>query len=181
MSKAEQIKMLLEEAFTHYQQPLYRYFYQFLRDREQAEDLVQTTFLRMQVALGRMEHLPISIDSPWMYRIGYNLAVDVYRKKKLRQILSLDTSPSEQDMIPWIELMVDECKGNDPAFMAEVRERLKETLALLSQEDQMLFLRTFAGFPLAETPATAGKTQKANMMRLYRKRRSLRQKVGLLG
>jgi RNA polymerase sigma-70 factor (ECF subfamily) len=85
------------EAFAElveiYKGKLFQLAYRMLNNRQEAEDVVQDTFMRMH------EHLERYDDShkfsTWIYRIATNLCIDRLRRKKAAY--SLDADVSEGD------------------------------------------------------------------------------------
>lgn len=79
----------LASAFEQYRGPLQRYVRSLVRDRAEADDITQETFLRAY------QNLPTLQDqaklSPWLYRIATNLCYDRFRQTASRPIAqSLD-------------------------------------------------------------------------------------------
>jgi RNA polymerase sigma-70 factor (ECF subfamily) len=72
-----------------YQDALTSYVYRFLGDVKECEDLLQETFLR--VYRNRHSYRPIAKFSTWLYTIAGNLARSEYRKRKRRQVYSLQS------------------------------------------------------------------------------------------
>lgn len=109
---------------------IYRYCYFKLYDRQSAQDITQETFLRFY----RQE---LSLDNgrelPYLYTIAKNLCVDVFRKK------SMDTLES-----------IEEEAVYDPSEEWADRLTLRDIIAKLPQEEQeLLFLRYANELPLA--------------------------------
>ena len=74
---------------SRYKDSLMHYIYRFLHDVEECEDLLQETFLR--VYRNRHSYRRIAKFSTWLYTIAGNLARSEYRKRKLRQLYSLQS------------------------------------------------------------------------------------------
>ncbi|MEM1271967.1 MAG: sigma-70 family RNA polymerase sigma factor, partial [Bacteroidota bacterium] len=81
------------EAFdilvSRFKDPLSNYIYRFLGDRNECEDLLQETFLR--VYRNRHSYRRIAKFSTWLYTIAGNLARSEYRKRKRRRVYSLQS------------------------------------------------------------------------------------------
>ncbi len=79
-----------------YKQQLLNFVFRFLNNREQAEDVVQETFLR--VYRKRHAYKQVAKFSTWIYTIAGNLARTELRKRKRRQLFSLsDIGMEEKD------------------------------------------------------------------------------------
>src|SRR5262245_65888737 len=86
---------------------IYRLAYRMTGKREDAEDVVQETFVRAYRQLGRFEAR--SNFGTWLYRVGFNCAIDYMRARPHRELaesqetlerISPDTStPSMDDLV----------------------------------------------------------------------------------
>ncbi len=77
------------ELLDRYQRPVFSLVYRMVRDREQAEDLAQETFIKVFNHLESFN--PKYKFSSWIFKIASNLAIDALRKKELDTV-SLDGS-----------------------------------------------------------------------------------------
>src|SRR5687768_6546763 len=69
--------------FRTYYQPLCQYAYSFLRDKEDAEEVVQSTFL---LVWEKREALAIRASvKPYLYAMVRNACLNVIKHKKVRQ------------------------------------------------------------------------------------------------
>ena len=82
-----------ESAFNdlvrHYQQSVYGIVRRLLGGHEEAQDISQDVFIRAYGSLNAFR--AESSFSTWLYRIAVNLSLNALRKRKLRQILSIDS------------------------------------------------------------------------------------------
>jgi RNA polymerase sigma-70 factor (ECF subfamily) len=77
-----------ETLARRYEKKLLNFLYRFVNNREQAEDLVQKTLLK--VYRNRLKFRNRGKFSTWMYTIAANLARDYLRKYRRYQFVSLD-------------------------------------------------------------------------------------------
>ncbi len=78
------------ELVRRYERPIFSLIYRMVRNREQAEDLSQETFVK---ALNAIEsYRPEYKFSSWIFKIANNVAIDHLRRREL-ETLSLDGSP----------------------------------------------------------------------------------------
>lgn len=77
------------ELLERYQRPVFSLIYRMVRDREQAEDLAQETFVKVFNNIERYD--PRYKFSSWIFKIASNLSIDALRKKELSTV-SLDGS-----------------------------------------------------------------------------------------
>src|SRR5262245_44344003 len=80
------------EAFAilaaHYRDLAYAYAFARLRDREEAEDVVQETFVRAYLGLGELRGN--ASWEAWVMRIARNLCHDTLRRKQVRRSQPID-------------------------------------------------------------------------------------------
>lgn len=76
-----------EEIVRRYKDQLLNFVYRFLNNHEEAEDVVQETFLR--VYRNRFAYTRIAKFSTWIYTIAGNLARTELRRRKRRRLFSL--------------------------------------------------------------------------------------------
>ena len=77
------------ELLGRYQRPVFSIIYRMIRDREQAEDLAQETFVRVFNNIDRYD--PRFKFSSWIFKIATNLTIDHIRRKELNTV-SIDGS-----------------------------------------------------------------------------------------
>ncbi|HEX2202498.1 MAG TPA: sigma-70 family RNA polymerase sigma factor [Longimicrobium sp.] len=77
------------ELLGRYQRPVFSLVYRMVRDREQAEDLAQETFVRVFNNIERYD--PAYKFSSWIFKIATNLTIDWMRRKEVPTV-SLDGS-----------------------------------------------------------------------------------------
>jgi RNA polymerase sigma-70 factor (ECF subfamily) len=78
------------ELVRRYERPIFSLIYRMVRNREQAEDLSQETFVK---ALNAIEsYRPEYKFSSWIFKIANNVSIDHLRRREL-DTLSIDGSP----------------------------------------------------------------------------------------
>ncbi|HEV3048698.1 MAG TPA: sigma-70 family RNA polymerase sigma factor [Longimicrobium sp.] len=77
------------ELLGRFQRPVFSIIYRMIRDREQAEDLAQETFVRVFNNIDRYD--PRYKFSSWIFKIATNLTIDHIRRKELDTV-SIDGS-----------------------------------------------------------------------------------------
>lgn len=78
------------ELVRRYERPIFSLVYRMVRNREQAEDLSQETFVKALNALD--SYRPEFKFSSWIFKIANNAAIDQLRRREL-DTLSLEGSP----------------------------------------------------------------------------------------
>ena len=90
VSRAQQgSEKAYRELLGRYQRPVFSIIYRMIRDREQAEDLAQETFVRVFNHIDRYD--PRYKFSSWIFKIATNLTIDWIRRKELNTV-SIDGS-----------------------------------------------------------------------------------------
>ncbi|MCP5104882.1 MAG: RNA polymerase sigma factor [bacterium] len=82
-----QVRQGDQQAFTQlvgiYQEQVFKLAFGFFRDRDDAMEIVQETFLRIYEKIHGFDHAQTQTAfKNWVYRIAYNLCIDFYRKFK---------------------------------------------------------------------------------------------------
>lgn len=78
------------ELVRRYERPVFSLVFRMVRNREQAEDLSQETFIKVLNAI--QSYRPEYKFSSWVFKIANNAAIDFLRKREL-DTLSLEGSP----------------------------------------------------------------------------------------
>ncbi len=96
-----------------YEKQLYSYLRRYLQNAEQAEDVFQATFMQLHLKCDQFQEG--RRFRPWLYQIATNQAIDMQRKNKRHQILSLNGNRrNNEDGGQLMDLLV----GNEPNPMA---------------------------------------------------------------
>ncbi|KAA0550305.1 RNA polymerase sigma factor SigX [Bacillus sp. BGMRC 2118] len=71
---------VFQELYDKYHQDLFQFLYYMVRNREQAEDLVQEVYIKVLKAYDRFEGK--SSEKTWLFSIARHVAIDHFRKQK---------------------------------------------------------------------------------------------------
>ena len=82
------------ELCTRNSQRVFSMIYRVTKNREDAEDALQSSILRALLHLGQFDGR--SSFATWFTRIGINSALMILRQKRFRQESSIDSAPEEQ-------------------------------------------------------------------------------------
>ncbi|MFN8478622.1 MAG: RNA polymerase sigma factor [Kouleothrix sp.] len=148
-----------ELLVERYQLPLFRFLRGLVGSPEQAEDLLQETFLRAFRAIG-------SLDDPgllrgWLYRIAHNLALSALRRRRL---------------ISWLPLQPGRLLGvvsHDRTAIEAAEVNAALACVPLDQRAPLL-LHLVAGFSYAEVAVLLGVSEGTVRMRISRGRAAFR-------
>ena len=180
------------EEFTERAEPLRRellaHCYRMLGAADEAEDLVQETYLRAWRAYGTFEGR--SSVRTWLYRIATNVCLTALEQRGRRALPSgLGGPAADPDALPapaepglaWLQPIPDALvtpAAQDPAAIVTARESLR--LALIAslqylppRQRAVLLLRDVLGFPAAEVATMLGTSVVAVKSTLQRARARL--------
>lgn len=150
-----------------------------LGDEQEAEDVLQETFMSAFEAVAGFEGR--SKLSTWLYRIAYNASLMRLRKRKQMTTFSLDRPARDEDGIglPMRHQLVDwSTVPDDELLTAEAREEMDRAIAELPEALRSTFvLRDIQGLSGAETAEVLGITVQAVKTRLHRARLQLRDRL----
>jgi len=154
---------------------VFRLAYRMTGNEQDAEDVVQDSFLRAYRQLGRFESR--ANFGTWLYRITANCAVDLMRAKQARHDQSRRESLDEAEALPAADLPGPERLAQS----AEIRQRVEEALGLLSPLERAAFtLRHYEGRSIDEIGRTLGLGTSAAKHSVFRAVRKLRASLGSL-
>jgi RNA polymerase sigma-70 factor (ECF subfamily) len=157
-----------------YSGPIYRLGLRMLGNSQDAEDILQNTFLNA------LTHLPgfegRSSLSTWLYRIAANEALMLIRRRKPEP--SLDEAESrvgEADLIP-VQFADWSALPEDQLLSGEGRQALDAAIASLPEPQRIVFLlRDVQGLSIRETAEALDLTETNVKTRLLRARLQLRE------
>jgi len=89
-----------EEIVDRYQRSFIRKAVSILRNEDDAYDVVQEVFVRIYMNAGKFKSHEGASFSSWAYTILINQCYSSYRKKHIREIISLDFVPELIEIIP---------------------------------------------------------------------------------
>ncbi len=135
-----------DEAASYIDQ-LYRVAFHLTKRKDDADDLVQETYLRAISNYGQFE--PGTNLKAWLTTILYNLFVNRYRRDK--RTVSFD-QPATDTETSWLDNMESSNPGPEAEFLqTELKDKLKEALDSLSEESATpIVLVDIGGFSYAE-------------------------------
>jgi RNA polymerase sigma-70 factor, ECF subfamily len=165
-----------EELVTKYDRRLFRIAYGVTHNREDAEDVVQESFLKAYQHLA--DFRGASQLSTWLIRITVNEALTKLRKRRTAREVSVDADfEADSDMRP-LEV-VDWAPNPEQSYRAsELREILTGILEELEPVSRTVFvLRDIEGLTTDETTAAMNMSISAVKARLWRVRLQIRQRL----
>ncbi|HEC22207.1 MAG TPA: sigma-70 family RNA polymerase sigma factor [Chloroflexi bacterium] len=160
--------------FEAYSDRLFRVAVGVLGDEDEAEGVVQDTFLRLFESLDRFEGR--SKLGTWLYRVAYNASLDRLRKR--RPTRPIDDDPDEGEL-PAPAILVDWSHIPESLLdTAEAQAELEAAIAELPESLRSAFvLREIEGLSTRETAEVLEISEGAVKVRLHRARLLLRERL----
>jgi len=162
----------LEIIFDMYSDKIYRLAIGILHDEQQADGVVQDTFLKLITSFESFEGR--SSISTWLYRVAYNESLKRIERSKRNISLdvALDNDFMPSNFAPWDEVP-------DTAFNSrEAIEQMQRAIDDLPPLLKVVFtLRDVEGLSTAETASIVNITKSAVKVRLHRARLLLREQL----
>ncbi len=107
--------------YHEYYTPIYRYIYFRVKNREEAEDLVQTVFLKVYATLPSMQGDTIS-PRAFFFTVARNSIIDFYRKQSYRRHSGEEAYADTPDEAPQPNERAEQ--NEEAAWLKTVVERL---------------------------------------------------------
>ena len=127
----EAVRLLFEEN----KKKIFSLAYQYTKNAEDAEDILQETFIKAYRSLHRFDIKEGNSFSPWLCRIGINCSIDYLRRNKNRKEKDLAQNNIEN-------LASDNVNSNpeNTSAQREIREKIDQTLNKLSGQQKIIFI-----------------------------------------
>ena len=180
LAAIEQVRAGDGDAFRllveRYSRSIFRLTYRMTGNEQDAEDMVQETFLRAY----RQIH---SYDAragfgTWLFRIATNCSLDLLRKRGVRRE---SQEPAFEDDGPKREVPSTAPSPERLAISGQIRRRLRVALAQLSPAERAAFiLRHFEGVPIEEISQALGHSNSAARQSVFRAAAKLRRALAPL-
>lgn len=160
------------DAFRHlverHSRAVFRLAYRMTGNEQDAEDVVQETFLRAFKQLERFDHR--AQFATWLHRIASNLSIDLLRSRKRYADRGDDENPDPMALLP----------ASDPgpdrlAVSGQLRNTVTAALEALSAQERTAFvLRHYEGLPVEQIGQALGIGENAAKNSIFRAVQKLR-------
>ncbi|HEX7042196.1 MAG TPA: RNA polymerase sigma factor [Patescibacteria group bacterium] len=161
-------KYAVVQFYKKYSPKILKYLSAKLPRHEDAQEIMQDTFLEALDELARFQGK--SSLSTWLYTIAHNKLVDFYRRQKVRSLLL--------SQLPFLQIVAQEI--SEPEFQYEknkIRDNIESTLHLLSAKyRRILKMHYVENMPIKEIAIELNLSFKATESLLYRARQDFKQK-----
>jgi RNA polymerase sigma-70 factor (ECF subfamily) len=154
-----------------YSQSVFRLAWRMTGNEQDAEEVVQESFLRAYRQIGKYESR--ASFGTWVYRIASNYALDMMRA---RRRMGRHTAPLPEDHTDLMERLPTEAPGADRlVFSGQVGKRIEEAMAELSEQERTAFvLRHYEGQSIEEIGQALSLNANATKNSIFRAVQKLR-------
>ncbi len=163
-----------EELFSRYKTRLYQYLRHLLGDAAQAEDVLQTLFMRIHRA--RAGYCPQARFSTWVYTIARNLVRDVWAKRTVeKRHERIAPTAREEEPVAVAEMGdPDSPTPEEVLLRKQTAARVQQALLALSPEArEVVVLNKFEGLRFAQIAEVLGCSVSAAKVRAFRALKAL--------
>lgn len=158
----------LATLFRDYHKTIFRIAYRITNSRSDAEDVLQTVFLRL--APNRRELSPNT--GGYLHRAAVNASLDLIRSRKRANSVSLDAANFDKNS------QLSAASPEEDFASAELREILRQAIAKLDGRAATAFaLRYFEGLDNNRIAEILGTSQMVVAVTLHRARTRLRKEI----
>jgi len=155
---------------------IYRLGLKMLGNPQDAEDILQNTFLKALQAWNEFEGR--SNPLTWLYRIAINESLMNIRRRKVQIELADEHADESDEVIPPVQLTDWCCLPESEFITAESRKALDSAIQTLPEKLRAVFLlRDIEGLSIQETMDALGLSDTAVKSRLLRARLHLREQL----
>jgi RNA polymerase sigma-70 factor (ECF subfamily) len=155
---------------------IYRLALKMLNNPQDAEDVLQNTFLKAFQSINLFEGR--SKISTWLYRIATNEALMIIRKQRPEVNISEASGEDDNDINAPIQVIDWCCLPESELISSESKIELDKAIQRLSEALRIVFiLRDIEGLSIQETSQVLNLTETAVKTRLLRARLNLREQL----
>ena len=159
-----------------YSTQIYRLALKMLGDEQDAEDVLQNTFMKALQSIEKFEGR--SSLSTWLYRIAVNEALMLLRRQKPTIPVAMDYEDDDDEIQHPTQFTDWCCLPEEDLLSEEARKHLDQAIRRLPEKLQVVFLlRDIEGLSIRETSEALDLTETAVKTRLLRARLNLREQL----
>ncbi|MGB1251399.1 MAG: RNA polymerase sigma factor, partial [Candidatus Promineifilaceae bacterium] len=159
------------DLYVRYLDSIYRYIYYRIGNKEEAEDLTESVFLKAWRAIDNYQERGLPFQA-WLYRIARNIVID-HRRKQKAQFVDIDTQFDLPDSSVQLE--------SDIAIGLQVDTVLAAIKELEPLQQEVLTLRFLSELNHKEVAGILGKQVGAVRVLQHRALRALRRHIDRTG
>lgn len=145
-------KSAFETLVLRHKNRIYSYVQQMVRDRELANDIFQSVFLKALETLNGGRYQEEGKFLPWLMRIAHNQCIDHFRREKRMPMLN---STDERDVFEYLDLRVE--NAQDQIMRRQTHETMRKMVARLPEEQrEVLVMRIYGDLSFREIADATG-------------------------
>jgi len=173
---AEEARKGNQHAFRvlveRHSRPVFRLAFRMTGNEQDAEDVVQESFLRAYRQIERFDGR--SAFGTWLYRIAANCSLDLIRARKIRE--DRRVSPTEEESLGWLENVATQAPSPERLTQSnQIASLLRPALAQLSDMERTAFiLRHYEGCDIEQISLVLGVKANAAKHTVFRAVQKLR-------
>jgi RNA polymerase sigma-70 factor (ECF subfamily) len=173
---AEEARKGNQHAFRvlveRHSRPVFRLAFRMTGNEQDAEDVVQESFLRAYRQIERFDGR--AAFGTWLYRIAANCSLDLIRARKIRE--DRRVSPTEEESLGWLENVATQAPSPERLTQSgQIASLLRPALAQLSDMERTAFiLRHYEGCDIEQISQVLGVKANAAKHTVFRAVQKLR-------
>ena len=173
---AEEARKGNQHAFRvlveRHSRPVFRLAFRMTGNEQDAEDVVQESFLRAYRQIERFDGR--AAFGTWLYRIAANCSLDLLRARKIRE--DRRVSPTEEESLGWLENVATQAPSPERLSQSgQIASLLRPALAQLSDMERTAFiLRHYEGCDIEQISQVLGVKANAAKHTVFRAVQKLR-------
>ena len=166
-----------ENLVKLHEKNVYNLALKLLKNREDAQDAAQDAFLKAWINL--KSYRGESKFSAWLYRLTYNTCLDLLRKAKKGEVISLTTDDEEEKVA---DIRDDAISPEECTIKKEEQKAVRDAVDALPEEyRQIIIMREFTGMSYSEIGNAMGISEGTVKSRLARARQKLAESLRKTG
>ena len=166
-------KAALRELFEQNKRRLYGLAFQYTKNAEDAEDILQETFIKAFRSLASYRIEKEGGFGAWLFRIGVNASIDYLRRHKARR------AEAGEEALRAVPAQGSDVDPEEVRRLNECKERIRASLDALSAKQRMVFLlRHEQQFSIREIARHLSCTEGSVKTHLFRAVAALRVRLG---
>lgn len=159
---------VFQDLYTKYHRDLFQFLFYMVKNREEAEDLVQEVYIRVMRSYGKFEGK--SSEKTWLFSIAKNVAIDHFRKHKSWKDRLYDKFDWDRQQVKDTSPLPEEL-----TLQNEDVQMLYECLDLCTENHRIvLVMRFLNSLSIAETAAALNWSESKVKTTQHRALKSLR-------
>lgn len=169
-----------EDLFTtlmeRYRNMVFRLASKYFKERQDCDDIVQETFLRVYTNMDSMDEK--KNITAWIYRIGKNVCLDTLKYRKVRKTVS-SLGSDQPDVLEWIHIIPsDEQTPEEKLVHKEEASKIRAMIQNIpSKWRPYIYQRYMLGMSLKEISAANQIPENTAKTYLFRARNDLKKRL----